>query len=69
MAGMIDSGLGYQKNAVSGLARVSEQEQQRESANKQLDDQSKAQTTQMVASGASAAAMIGVMIALAPVGA
>jgi CHASE3 domain sensor protein len=63
MPGMIGSGMGYERSAMSGMARTSEQEQQRESANRQLDEQKKAQTTQMAVSGASTAVMIGVLIA------
>jgi hypothetical protein len=64
--GMIDSGMGLQSTAASGLARLSEQDQQRKNANQQLADQQKSQEIQMGASAASTAAMIGVMIAMAP---
>ncbi len=65
MGGMIGSGIGLEESATSGLARLSEQDQQRKDANQQLADQKKAQEMQMGASAASTAAMIGVMIALA----
>ena len=64
--GMIDSGMGLQQTATNGLARLSEQDQQRKNANQQIADQQKSQEIQMGASAASTAAMIGVMIAMAP---
>ena len=64
--GMIDSGSGLQQTATSGLARLSEQDQQRKHANQQIADQQTSQENQMGASAASTAAMIGVMIALTP---
>jgi len=61
MSGMISTGGGYQRNALSGFARLSEQEQQRETANKQMSEQQDQANTQLAASGASAAAMIAVL--------
>lgn len=60
--GVVGTGLGYRRNAMSGLARVSEQEQQRITTNKQLDEQSKQQAMNM---GASTAGLIASLLLLA----
>ena len=64
--GMISSGMDLQQTATNGLARLSEQDQQRKDANQELADQQKSQEIQMGAAAVSTAAMIGVMIAMAP---
>jgi uncharacterized membrane protein affecting hemolysin expression len=58
---MINSGTGYQKNALSGFARLSAQEQQRETANKQMDQQ---QTASEVGMGMSAAMLIATVASM-----
>ncbi len=50
MSGLIGSGIEYSKNAMSGFVRLSELEQQRELANKQIKMQQQAQQMQMIGS-------------------
>ena len=58
MPGLLDAGLGYQKNATSGFIRESAQQQRIDETNKNLDAQAAAQNEQMAASGVAAVAMI-----------
>ncbi len=60
MPGMIGAGTGYERNALSGFARLSAQEQERQTANKQLDEAQKQQEISMGASAASLIAMIAI---------
>lgn len=48
--GMVGTGTGYERNALSGFSRLSELESQREATNKQLKEQ---ETQQMVSMGTS----------------
>jgi hypothetical protein len=54
---MIGTGTGYQSNALAGFARASQQEQTRETANRQADATAEQQNLQLGAQAAS----IGVM--------
>ena len=58
MPGLLDTVMGYKKNAIAGFVRESAQEQQRETANKQIDDAQSAQEMQMGIGAAGAVAAI-----------
>lgn len=60
--GMIGTAGGYQRNALSGFARLSAQEQQRQTANKQMEEQ---ETQQAIQTGVSAAALIATIVLMA----
>lgn len=62
MPGMIGSGLGYKRSAMAGLERVSEQEQQRQTANRQIAEQ---ETQQAIGMGVSAASLIATIVGMA----
>lgn len=57
--GMIGTAGGYQRNALSGFARLSAQEQQRQTANKQMEQQQDQLNIQM---GVQAGAMIATIL-------
>ncbi len=56
--GMIGTALGYKRSALAGFARQTEEEQQKELANKQMAEAEKAQQIQMGVSAGMGVAMI-----------
>lgn len=63
MAGLAGTGLGYQKTALSGMIRLSAEEEQQKEAEKQLEAAESAQKTQMVMGGLGLAISTACLIA------
>lgn len=59
MAGLINTGLGYQSQAIRGLSRTSADQKRIEQANEQMEAAEKQQKMSMTASGAATGAMAG----------
>jgi hypothetical protein len=64
MAGLIPTGTGYEKSALSGFVRQSAQQQQEEMAQEELKAKQSQQLAMMVGQGASIGLSIGILCAL-----
>ncbi|MFA6509929.1 MAG: hypothetical protein WCV62_05690 [Candidatus Peribacteraceae bacterium] len=62
MSGLINTGIDYQNRALSGFVRESAEQNEIDSANKELDSARKAQKTQMAVTGTTSGAMVGAYV-------
>ncbi len=66
MAGLIPTGESYRNQAMQGFVRLSSQEEQQRLAEEKLKAQERAQTMQMIGTGASIGVSIALLISAMP---